>query len=243
MYAVGWGAVSRDQMMSCSSSPTVLSLMATLIDVCAWGRNGDQGQRMGAGRDTTAQRRGGRATHKGRVVPLGEADGDERQRLRLLELSELGAEDVDGVEVLVERLLAQAGLAGLCDLEHERGVRRVGRDDDDGVDGLVGQDLVDRACDLGLVRVGRGEGGRGGGEGVKDGRQPGRRADGDDGFGVDCVAGRAAVRWDGGSVMVQACRCRPDVVWRRKRALGEMFRTERGRKGGDQGGGEMVCVP
>ena len=71
------------------------------------------------------------------VMALGEADGDVGQWLR--QLGELLAQVLDLGKVRVERLLDQAVLAGLGNLLDKLGMRKIGRDDDDGVDVLVGK--------------------------------------------------------------------------------------------------------
>lgn len=90
----------------------------------------------------------------GGVVSLRETNGDVRQRLLLGQFSQLDTQDLDGLEAAVERLLADAGLAGHCDLDDEGGVGRVRGDDDDAVDERIGQNLLNRGSDLGLLRQG-----------------------------------------------------------------------------------------
>jgi hypothetical protein len=141
-----------------------------------------------------------------RVLALGEADRHVRQWALLGEFGELGPERLDALEVAVERLLAEAGLAGLSDLEGEVGVRRVGRDDDDGIDGRVGQDLLDRGGDLGPVRVRLTEADRGRLEGVVDRVKPGDAADRDDGVGMDCRVRRMSSCGACSRADVQECR-------------------------------------
>lgn len=67
-------------------------------------------------------------------------------------------------------------------------MRRVGCDDDDGIDGRVGQDFLNRGGNLRLVRVRLAEADGGRLEGIVDRMQPGDAADGEDGVGMDCQA-------------------------------------------------------